>query len=391
MRTYLYVLLGTLGLALGGVLTLNGLLGARALGSTQAAMEASRWQQQTRGVTYAPPISAARPFKALRLADRAPEINAVVLGSSALMGITEKLLPWRSYNLTSTGNGTAAIAAEADYLERHHQHINTLLIGLDWSVGMIYAPGKVGAVDLAADAHTRAYSKDAVAWHQRFADALSWPRVATLGQLLSAALKSGEPFNNLRHTLFDIGGAPYTCADGSTARDFDVINNSLCRGYRYDGSWTFANDSRLSPAQAATLAVAAAAPSSKYTKSLCTDQGVPNMNVLNHLGATAQRYAERGGRIWFLLPPLSPGLEAAITAVPRWKTCLGNTKAALDVWAKQHSITVIDAGASERYGCTPAEFADEHHAYPECNAKVLSRFFRDLDAGRVRLGLNSAI
>ena len=172
-----------------------------------------------------------------------------------------------------------------------------------------------------------------------------------------------------------------------SARDFDVINNSLCRGYRYDGSWTFANDSRLSPAQAATLAVAAAAPSSKYTRALCSDQGRPNMQVLNHLGATALRYAARGGRVWFLLPPLSPGLEAAIASVPRWKACLDETKAALDQWARQYQATVIDAGASERFGCTSAEFADEHHAYPECNAKVLSRFFRDLEQGRVTAGL----
>ena len=388
MRAYLYALLGALGLALGAVLTLNLLLGARALGSAEATLQASRWQQHTRGVTYAPPISAARPFKALRLADRVSEINAAVLGSSALMGITEKLLPWKTYNLTSTGNGTSAIAAEAAYLERTHgQQINTLLIGLDWSVGMIYAPGLVGEIDLRPDAYTRAYNTGAVAWHKRIEDALSWPRVATLGQLIRAAFKSGAPLDNLRHALLDTGGAPYTCADGSIARDFDVINNSLCRGYRYDGSWTFANDSRLSPAQAATLAVAAAAPSSKYTRALCSDRGQPNMQVLNHLGATALRYAARGGRVWFLLPPLSPGLEAAIASVPRWKACLDETKAALDQWARQYQATVIDAGASERFGCTSAEFADEHHAYPECNAKVLSRFFRDLEQGRVTAGL----
>ena len=150
--------------------------------------------------------------------DLVSEINAAVLGSSALMGITEKLLPWKTYNLTSTGNGTSAIAAEAAYLERiHGQQINTLLIGLDWSVGMIYAPGLVGEIDLRPDAYTRAYNTGAVAWHKRIEDALSWPRVATLGQLISAAFKSGAPLDNLRHALLDIGGAPYTCADGSIA------------------------------------------------------------------------------------------------------------------------------------------------------------------------------
>lgn len=388
MKRYLIALLGTLGTALAMVLTSNLLLGTRAFGSAEATREASRWQHETRGVTYAPPISAARPFKALRLADRATEVDAVVLGSSALMGITEKLLPWRTYNLTSTGNGTAAIAAEAEYLDRAHTtNINTLLIGLDWSVGMIYAPGDVPGIDMKPDAYTRAYTAAAVPWRKRIEDALSWPRVATLGQLVGAAVKSGAPMENLRRTLLDNGGAPYACVDGASARDFDVIHRGLCRGYRYDGSWTFAHDSRLSPAQAATLAAAAAAPSSKYTKHLCTHQGTPNMTVLNHLGVTARRFADRGGRVWFLLPPLSPGLEAAITTVAQWKTCLDNTKAALDEWARRHQVTVIDAGASERFGCVSWEFADEHHAYPECNAKVLERFFRDANAGRVVAGI----
>ena len=390
MRRYVAALLAALGLSLALVLALNLVLGDRGLGNVQSTRTASSWQQATGGVTYAPPVGNTRPFKVLRLADRLPEINAMVLGSSAMMGIMQHMFPpdFRVYNMTVTGNATSAIAGEAQYIEQQLSgYVRWVLAGLDWSVGMIYLDGTTAQVDLSPGAIDRAYSDNPIPWHKRIEDALSWPRVANLGAILAAALKSAEPLNNLRHAFFDIGGAEYRCADGSLARDFDVINRGLCRGYRYDGSWTFANDRRLTPALAATLAMAAAAPSSKYTKHLCTNGGAPNPEILKQLGETARRFAARGGRMVFLLPPLAPGLEQTMRQLPRWKACLDRTKADLDAWAIQYQVTVIDAGASERYGCLPMEFSDEHHAYPECNARWLRRFFNDVETGRARAGL----
>ena len=390
MRRYLSVLLVTLGLALGAVVTLNLILGDRGLGNLQATSAASQWQQTTRGVTYAPPVGATGPFKILRLADRLPEINAIVLGSSTLMGVTQGVVPadWRIYNLTVTGNATGSIASEARYIAQHLSgSVRWIFAGLDWSIGNIYLPGEASDGDLSVSAVSRAYTRNSIPLGKRLEDALAWPRVANLGAMLAAAVKSTEPMNALRHTLFDLGGAEYRCADGALARDFDVINRGLCRGYRYDGSWTFANDSRLTPAQAATMAVAAAAPSSKYTQHLCTTQGEPNAAYLQHLGETAQRFAAKGGRMIFVLPPLVPGMEATMMKHPRWESCLTRTKASLDAWARRHQVSIIDAGAAERYGCTNVEFVDEHHAYPECYQRVLQRYFRDLDAGRAGAGL----
>ncbi len=390
MRRYLAVLMVTLGVMMGVVLALNLVLGDRGLGNAQSTRAASLWQQTTRGVTYAPPTGGTGPFKVLRLADRLPEINTVVLGSSTLMGVTQNLFPaeWRIYNMTVTGNSTSAIAGEARYIEQHFaDRVRHMMVGLDWAVGTIYLPGGVTDSDLSASSVESAYRKNVIPFHKRIEDALSWPRVATLGTLVAAALKSAEPISNLRRAFFDIGGTAYRCADGALARDFDVINRGLCRGYRYDGSWTFANDSRLTPAQAAMLAAAAAAPSSRYTRHLCATQGEPNAEYLRHLGETARRYAAKGGRMIFVLPALAPGMEKTLLSTPQWKACLGRTKSTLDAWARRHQVSIIDAGASERYGCQPAEFVDEHHAYPECNQRMLQRFFRDLDANHAGDGL----
>ena len=393
MRRYLMVLLGTLGLSILLVLVLNLKLGDRGLGNLQSALAASLWQQATRGITYAPPVGGTGPFKVLRLADRLPEINAVILGSSTLMGITQDVLPahWRVYNLTVTGNSTASVAGEAHYIEAHlSDRIHWVLAGLDWSLGMVYLPGSVMAVDLSPRAVDLAYKENRISMFRRLEDALSWPRVSNLGSLLIAAFKNADSVATLQHTFFDIGGAEYRCADGVLARDFDVINRGLCRGYRFDGSWTFANDSRLTPAQAMTLSIAATAPSSKYTKQLCSSAGKPNPEYLRNLGETTRRYAAKGGKILFVLPPLVPGLETALLQQPQWKDCLLRTKSILDAWARENNVSIIDAGASERYGCQSIEFVDEHHAYPECNQRVLRQYFRDVEVGRVGAGLYSA-
>ena len=75
---------------------------------TGAVMVSGLWQQATRGITYAPPLSANRPFKTARLYDRLPEINAMIFrsvmsrsaGERVAMGFdmtaTAKALVWAS-------------------------------------------------------------------------------------------------------------------------------------------------------------------------------------------------------------------------------------------------------------------------------------------------------
>ena len=149
---------------LSGILALNLALGERALGSLDVLQKASAWQQTTRGVTYAPPMTNSRPFKALRLADRAAEIDTLVLGASSLMGVTDAMFPQgrRPYNFTLTANSTAAVIGEAEFVEKQFHHIKSFLIGLDWAIGVIYQPGDAGTLDLAPAQQLEGYGAAAV-------------------------------------------------------------------------------------------------------------------------------------------------------------------------------------------------------------------------------------
>ncbi len=369
---------------------LNLALGERGLGSAEAVLQASAWQQSTRGITYAPPAVNSRPFKAHRLADRLADINTVVLGASSLMGVTQAMFPepMRIYNFSLTANPTAAVIAEAEYLERQHaDRVRNLVIGLDWVVGMIYLPGDVGTIDLTPAAQLKGYGAGTVSLGAKLADALSSPKVANLGNALRAVVKSPQPLADFRSTFFDLAGKPYACAEGAAARDFDVVSRGTCLGFRDDGSWTFAGEQHLSVARARVLAQAAAVPSSQFSKYLCSAQGEPNAVNLRRLGALARRWTARGGHVVFIVPPLIPGMEQEMARTAASNRCLARTQSVLDAWAREHGVTIIDAAASEFFGCKAEEFLDENHAWPECHARILARYWSDLARGAVSAGL----
>jgi len=388
-QRYLLTVLALTAGVLTAIVGLNLLLGERAAGSPQTTLAASRWQQASRGVTYAPPYTDSRPFKRLRLADRLPEVNALVLGDSMMMGITASEFPQgaRAYNFSLTANPTALVAGEFEYVERRlSDRIRLVLAGLDWPIGMLYLPLAVPAVDL-GPASPSAGASPAPPWPGRLADALSRPKVVSLLEALRYVIGAPQPVRAFQGTFLEVSGPEYRCPDGQLARDFDVVRRGICLGFRYDGSWTFAGERHLDAARAAVLARAAAAPSSKFSQSLRATGGQPAAEVLRRLGDTAARFGERGGYAIFLLPPLIPGMEREMLRNPEARSSLMRTKKILDDWAKTHAVTVIDAGASERYGCLSEEFLDENHAYPACHARVLGRFWRDRDAGRVAPGL----
>lgn len=372
------------------IVALNLLLGERALGSADVVRQASAWQQSTQGITFSPPVTHARAFKAHRLSERAPEINALVLGASSLMGVTQAMFPqtMRIYNFTLTANPTAAIAGEVEFIEqRYGDRVRTVLIGLDWVIGMIYHPGLVQTMDLTPSVAVANYGAGGVSLQRKLTDALSSPKVIVLGHALRAIVKSPNPAASFRQLFFEVAGAEYRCADGTLARDFDVMNRGICLGFRPDGSWTFAGEAHLSEARAQLLARAAAAPSSKFSKFLCETQGEPNREVLSRLGAFASRHIRRGGEVIFVLPPLIPGMESEMLKVESSRRCLEHTKAALDQWARANGVTIIDAAASEHFACKAAEFLDENHAWPECHARILARYWQDKSQQRVRPGL----
>ncbi|MBI4192428.1 MAG: hypothetical protein HY525_18055 [Betaproteobacteria bacterium] len=374
---YVLIFVAVVAVLLLPVLTLNYLLGERTFGRSDVALRASRWQQATRGVTYAPPLSDNRAFKSARLFDRLPEIDSVVFGSSTAMGITQDMFPsgMKVYNFAQTGNSLATVIAEAEFLQRTQANLRWLVIPLDWSLGFIYQPGEPGRVELAPP--VPGVLEVTVTIGGQLQDAMSLPRVKNLLAILGDLARAPSPPAAFRQMYLQEASDDYRCADGTPAKDFDTIFRGACTGFRYDGSATFANLQPVPARRADALIASAVVPSSKYAVELIKTGGEPNPVVLDRLAALAHDMKRAGGGVVLFLPPLLPGMERALLDSPHTGGALRRTKQIFDAWARDKDLIMIDAGQSERYGCAVEEFVDEHHALPQCYARVFGRFWSD--------------
>ena len=365
------------------VLVLNYTLGARSFGGGAVAVRASQWQEATHGVTYAPPLSANRPFKSARLFDRLPQINTVVFGSSTSMGITQDMFPagMTIYNFAQTGNVLSTVIAEAEYLLRlQSPTLKRLVIPLDWALGSLYLPGVPGREELTPPAVDAPPPHAGVPLPQQLQDALSLPRVKNLLGIVDGILRAPSPAAAFGQMFLQEAGADYRCADGTPAKDFDTIFRGTCTGFRYDGSATFSNLQPVPARRAGALIASAVVPSSKYSVGLIAARGEPNPLLLERLAALARDLKRASGGLVLFLPPLLPGMERAFLDAAQTAEPLRRTKQVLGAWARDHDLIIIDAGQSERHGCVAEEFVDEHHALPQCYARIFTRFWNDRGA-----------
>lgn len=338
---------------------------------------ASQWQQESGGVTYAPPINNNRAFKTLRLHDRLGKINTLAFGSSTVMSLTADAFPAgiRAYNFAQSGNSLLSVLGEAEYVLTHWpDRIRLLLIPLDWSLGFTYQPGPLPQTDLAAE---RVPPPALLPLITALREALSLPRIIELGTILRDIAHADDPQAAARQFFVEPASAPYRCADGVLARDYSTVHRGLCNGFRADGSATFADQKRVGAAEASAVVARAASASSQYALALARTRGEPEAQLLQHLEGIAARARSRGVQVLLFMPPLIPELDTRLEASAHSGAGLRQTKTVLRRWAQQHQLQLFDGGPSERYGCLPTEFIDAHHALPDCYRKFMKQVFAD--------------
>jgi hypothetical protein len=377
-RTYGWLVLAIVAAVLAPAAALNLALSVASLRADKNRL-AAEWQQATRGVTYGPPITHNRPFKTLRLADRMAEVNTVVLGSSTTMGLAADAFPppLLAYNFAQSGNTLRAAIGEAeDIAGRWSARVRLLVVPLDWALGFVYERGEPLPVELTPAAVEREAAAARPSLAAQLADALSAPRLKILARIVRDLARAPDRGAAFREVFIDPAGPAYRCADGTPARDFDVLYRGMCNGFRHDGSATFADQAPLDEARARAVLAAAVARGGNYATTLGRSGGVLNPVLLERLARLARRLESGGGRLLVLLPPLVPGMEAALAGSEHAGAPLRATKEALDAWSARERLALLDAGRSERYGCVAAEFIDAHHALPSCYRKVFAQFFR---------------
>lgn len=374
---FLLALSAFFGATLLPVVILNYLLISKSVGDGSQISLASQWQEATRGTVMIGGISALdshRLYKALRLHDRLSSINTLILGSSTAMGMSQAAFPepFRIYNFASNSNELFNVIAEADHIQKAFTNVKWLLIPLDWSVGFLYSGETPPTINLSLEevlARLHSESMSVSTW-AKLRDSISYPKIVNLARVGREIAGADEPRKAFLGFFSLSVTNEYRCPDGSPARDFDTMFLGRCAGFRFDGSATFNHLPRVDRWKKFDIR-SARDPNFIYSKHLRRTGGMPNAMLLERLATIAKRARENGGRATFLLPPLLPGLEAEIRKDPVLATALGRTKSALAAWASANNLTLIDAGESERFGCTTHEFIDMHHAVESCYRKIL--------------------
>jgi hypothetical protein len=380
-KRFLWGLAGGFAATLLPIFALNFFLLSNTLGNSQLILAASKWQEQTHGTTYAGGVGIAtgqRLFKTLRLLDRLPEINTVVLGSSTLMGITQTAFPekYRIYNFATNTNPLYMVIGEAEFIQKHFHNIKWFVIPLDWALGFLYQNSAPPTIDLSFSTTLQKikYEGMSVSMLDRMRDAVTYPKIVNLYKIMKSVFLAADKWDSFNENFMSSYGHEYVCPDGTLAKDFDPMFRGICSGYRFDGSATFANRGRVG-GNATALIHRSLDSSSQYSKALMLSNGVPSRLLLEQLVDIDKRAKQNGGAVIFILPPLLPGVEAEFTRLLQLNESLANTKRVLTSWAEQNQLTIIDAGQAERFGCSADEFIDAHHAVDTCYRKVLGSYF----------------
>lgn len=340
---------------------------------------ASDWQQQTHGITFTPTLGNNGFFKTLRLNDRLSETDTVIFGASTAMTIDNDMLPrgWRLYNFTQSGSPLRDSIAQAEYLMGHAPDIKRYIIMMDWSIDFIYQPQAVKPTDLSRPDRQRALSQQpTVSSFAMLREAVSYPRMAKLWQVLRSVAHATDPQSAFRQYFLQLSSDEYLCPDGrSSGKDFGVYNRGACNGFRLDGSATFSDYTRVD--NATSLIVGATSSSSMYAKALQHTHGEPNQILLDHLVSLNDALTARGGMLVLIMPPLLPGMEQAFMRHRQLSPYLSHTKQILSDWSRSRDIALFDFGQSERYDCRSDEFLDPHHAVQSCYRKVFANFWQN--------------
>lgn len=372
------------------IFILNYYLRSSTFGNIGLILAASQWQEQSRGTTFAGGIDAPdnhRLFKTVRLHDRLPEINTVVLGSSTAMGLTQKAFPeqYRIYNFATNSNPLFNVIGEAEFIQENFRNVKWLVIPLDYLLGFLSRGGplsEVRSLAIALQKDQSDHRRKKVSLLKIMRNAVSYEAISNLFRIMQSMVVSENKWGVFQENFVLKDGNEYVCPDGTQGKDFDPMFRGLCAGFRFDGSMTFAEKKRVGDNAPSTIRNALE-PDSIYFKSVNLSDGetdITNPLLLERLVAIDKRARQNGGGVIFMRPPMLPGLEVKFLQKLPGGEVLAERIRKMALWVERNKLAFIDASQADRFGCTADEFVDAHHVVDTCYTKIFGIHF----AGRER-------
>lgn len=382
-RRFLLALAGYFGATLLPIFILNFYLRSSTLGNSKLILAASQWQEQSRGTTFAGGFDAPdghRLFKTLRLHDRLPEINTVVLGSSTVMGITQKAFPkeYRIFNFATFSNPLVNVMGEAEFIQENFLNVKWFVIPLECLIGFLNRDVLVASRVMPLSPESKSVQSEQrrtkVSLLDMMRNAVSYEAIINLFRIMQFMLVSSNKWLFFQENFVLKIGNEYVCPDSARGKDFDPMYRGLCAGFRFDGSITFAEKNRVGD-NAPSIIREALVPGSIFSEGLNRINGVTNPTLLERLVAIDKRARQNGGGVIFIRPPMLPGVEVELLQQLQGGSVRADTIKKITMWAERNQLKLIDASQADRFGCAADEFCDAHHAVDTCYTKIFDVYF----------------
>jgi len=338
--------------------------------SNRVGAEAARWQDKTQGL----PFVAAhweRQLKIEKLKKLLSQqaVNTIIVGASTVMGIKDYMFPKNQilYNFSVSNNSTNYCIHDIEYLLQK-DNLSHFLIALDWAPGLLIHP-----VSPASDWWSYSEPKT-VSWLDMAKDSLTTSKAKIFLYKFWELSDTNDPLEVFRRIFF-LSSSDIRCPDGNVGRNFSLIgNNQQCLGFYPDGSRNYFYFSPLLQEDTgpSTIASYVRMNSENWPKWLKF-----HSEISTKLSDIIKKIKTKNADIFFILPPLAPGIEKKILETHGRE--LLQFKKSLHDFAVRNNVQILDMGQSEEYGCKFSEFLDSIHASHACFEKLLPHFLRQRD------------
>lgn len=287
------------------------------------------------------------------------QTNAIVVGSSTVMGIREGHFakPVHIFNLAKNSYFAPQTILEALRTIIKFPTLKWVIMESNWSFGITtaFAPNASSVANILQEEMTQQQknSKE-LSYYELLQDLITLQRVKIV-------------LRNIYFSIIRSGNDIYICPGEKEANCIDYKADAPRKGagFRWDGSHTLGNHRNYVIGNNSTSEYIE--KFSATVKKSCIHE--INKEYFRELKKIARILQVRGGNLILLFSPMSPNIEYQILTstvggkIKQYKKSVSN-------WATRTKVKLVDAGGSEKYGCSYDEFYDDHHALDSCYSKI---------------------
>lgn len=320
--------------------------------------KAFEWQNQTKGVvSLTTKISEPLKTKMTHYFIENSDVNSLMFGSSTIMGIKNEFInDLNTFNAAKNSYPLNKSISDAYYYINKYEKIKYVIIGFDWSIGLIFHP-----YNIIKDNYAPLGKSEEISLKNKIKDALTYRRFSiTIDKIINDIFIAND-----KSITYQCPTENATIGNDSF---FDTDFPLRCHGFRADGSATFQNQKIVNKNRFKDYLEGGLI---NYKAHLINSKGLFEDKYFEDFKEIDSLLKQRNGKLIVISPPILSGITKLLenSEVGNY---LKDLRININNKFKQNNIDFYDFSEAEKFGCEIEEFMDVHHAFPACYKKIFS-------------------